>query len=133
MEASLAEEEENKTITEFNQNDMHRNWLILPFLLANTDMKEWSHKHILAILTPSCMQIPYECNILFSLGHKCSWDASPSLLHVYGSCYHPPPPPHTPLHKCSYKCCCEKLAVDHLSLLTWSLLLHIPALGYLKK
>lgn len=75
---------------------MHRNWLILPFLLANTDMKEWSHKHILAILTPSCMQIPYECNILFSLGHKCSWDASPSLLHVYGSCYQPPPPSHTP-------------------------------------
>lgn len=102
LEESLAEEKENKTIIELNQNGMHHDWLILPFLLANTDKKEWSHKHILAILTPSCMQIPYECNILFSLGHECSRDASPSLLHVYGSCYPSHLHTHTPLGKYSY-------------------------------
>ena len=79
MEESLAEEEENETIIELNQSDMPRDWHILPFLLANTDMKQWSHKHILAILTLSCMQIPYEFNILFSLGHKWSRNASPSI------------------------------------------------------
>lgn len=129
MEESLAEEKENKTIIELNQNDMHRDWLILPFLLANTDMKQWSHKHILAILTPSCMQIPYDFNILFSLGHKCSWDASPSLLYVYGSSYSPLPPSHTPRQVLLQ----TLRRFSHLSLLTWSLLLYVPALGYLKK
>ena len=69
---SIAEGEENKTIIVLSQNEMHREWLILPFLFANTavelDKKGWSHKHILAILTPSSMQIPYEFNFLFSLG-----------------------------------------------------------------
>ena len=69
---SIGEGEENKTIIVLSQNEMHREWLILPFLFANTafelDKKGWSHKHILAILTPSSMQIPYEFNFLFSLG-----------------------------------------------------------------
>lgn len=129
MEESLAEKKENKTIIELNQNYMHHDWLILPFPLANTDMKQWSHKHILAILTPSCMQIPYDFNILFSLGHKCSWDASPSLLYLYGSSSSPLPPSHTPR-----RVLLQTLRrFSHLSLLTWSLLLYVPALGYLKK
>ena len=73
--------------------------------------------------------IPYHFNILFSLGHKCSWDASPSLLYVYGSSYSPLPPSHTPRQVLLQ----TLRRFSHLSLLTWSLLLYVPALGYLKK
>lgn len=95
MEESPAEEEENKTIIELNQNDMHGDWLILPFLLANTDKKEWSHKHILAILTPSRMQIPYEFNIYFHLVTS-GPGMHPHHFYMYMGVV-TPHPPHTPL------------------------------------
>ena len=73
--------------------------------------------------------IPYHFNILFSLGHKCSWDASPSLLYVYGSSYSPLPPSHTPRQVLLQ----TLRRFSHLSLLTWSLLPFIRTGSWLFK
>ena len=102
LEESLAEEKENKTIIELNQNYMHHDWFILPFPLANTDMKQWSHKHILAILTPSCMQSLITSIFYFHLVTSAP-GMHPHHFYMYMGVLTPPSPPHTPLGKCSYK------------------------------
>lgn len=128
MEESIAEEEEFKTIIELNQNDMHHDWLILPFLLANTDKKQWSHKHILAILTPSCMQSLITSIFYFHLVTSAP-GMHPHHFYMYMEVLTPPSPPsHTPRQVLLQ----TLRRFSHLSLLTWSLLLYVPALGYLK-